>query len=263
MLGVSTLALLSTDGEVAVSEKKGAVAFLPLVFAVGMFVLLPQLVAEGITRLFHLELPITSPGYQAITGGAKLAIICVFYSLLRRQELIYRLFQNHGAEHKAISTYEANEDLVVANARTKTTLHVRCGTTFAVMIAIVSIVVFSGLGAIMPAILPPIPGGRLVQGIAFFLLKLPLLPVLAGITFEIQRVFARYCTTGPLRALLWPGFLVQKITTAEPNDEQLEVAMASLKAALWREAAIGAPVPEDRKFESYDKLLADPGYAAA
>jgi len=75
-------------------------------------------------------------------------------------------------------------------------------------------------------------------------------------------VFARHCTTGPLRALLWPGFLVQKITTAEPDDAQLEVALASLRATLWREHAAQSPVREDRVFESYPALVADPGYIA-
>ncbi|HVY49383.1 MAG TPA: DUF1385 domain-containing protein, partial [Minicystis sp.] len=103
--------------------------------------------------------------------------------------------------------------------------------------------------------------GRAVQGAIFFLLKLPILPVIAAVTFEIQRFFARYCTTGPLRALLWPGFLVQRITTIEPEDDQLEIALASLRAALWREHAVDAPAPEDRAFPSYDALLADPGYA--
>jgi uncharacterized protein YqhQ len=178
---------------------------------------------------------------------------------LRRTEIGKRLFQYHGAEHKTISTYEAGEELVVANARPKTTAHPRCGTTFIVMVALVSILVFSLLGAF----LPKIPGNRLVQGVGFFLMKLPFLPLLAAITYEIQRVFARYCTTGPLRALLWPGFLVQKITTAEPDDAQLEVALASLQATLWREAALTAPVREDRTFPGYGALAADPGYVQA
>jgi uncharacterized protein YqhQ len=124
-------------------------------------------------------------------------------------------------------------------------------------VAFVSILVFSLLGAF----LPKIPGGRLAQFASFFFLKLPFLPVVAAVTYEIQRVFARYCTTGPLRALLWPGFLVQKITTAEPDDAQLEVALASLRATLWREEALTAPVPADRTFSGYRELLADPGYA--
>ena len=87
--------------------------------------------------------------------------------------------------------------------------------------------------------------------------------MVAAVTYEIQRVFARYCTTGPLRALLWPGFMVQKITTAEPDDAQLEVALASLRATLWREAAREAPAPADRTFSGYGELIADPGYARA
>jgi len=91
------------------------------------------------------------------------------------------------------------------------------------------------------------------------------LPVIAAVTFEIQRIFARYCTRGPLRALLWPGFLVQKITTIEPDDDQLEVALASLRATLWRErAATTAPAQStERTFADYAALAADPGYGRA
>jgi uncharacterized protein YqhQ len=172
---------------------------------------------------------------------------------------VRRVFQYHGAEHKTITTYEAGEDLVVANARPKTTAHPRCGTTFLVMVALVSVVIFSVAGAFFPRV----PGGRVAVSVGFFLMKLPFLPLVAAVTYEIQRIFARYCTTGPLRALLWPGFLVQKITTAEPDDAQLEVALASLRATLWREAALEAPAPSDRTFSGYGELIADPGYARA
>ena len=88
---------------------------------------------------------------------------------------------------------------------------------------------------------------------------------IAAVTFEIQRVFARYCTTGPLRALLWPGFLVQKVTTIEPDDDQLEVALASLRATLWRERAEAMAPAEstDRTFADFAALSADPGYGRA
>jgi uncharacterized protein YqhQ len=127
------------------------------------------------------------------------------------------------------------------------------------MVALVSVVIFSVAGAIFPRV----PGGRVAVSVGFFLMKLPFLPLVAAVTYEIQRIFARYCTTGPLRALLWPGFVVQKITTAEPDDAQLEVALASLRATLWREAAIEAPAPADRTFSGYGELIADPGYARA
>jgi uncharacterized protein YqhQ len=105
--------------------------------------------------------------------------------------------------------------------------------------------------------LPRIHTGSAVADNAIFLIeKLPFLPVLVAITFEIQRVFARYCSTGPLRALLWPGFLVQKITTAEPDDSQLEIALASRRATLARQqAAQPAEVPGgEMAFASYEAV---------
>lgn len=261
-LGVVALVTSSPDGPPAAGgdppKKGGLAALLPIAFAVALFIALPQLAAELVNRIFHLDLPVQSPLYQVITGGAKLCIVVGYLLLIRRIAEVRRVFQYHGAEHKTISTYEATEELLVENARRKTTMHPRCGTTFLVMVALVSILVFTAVGAV----LPPMPGGRVAQFASFFVLKLPFLPVVAAVTFEIQRIFARYCTTGPLRALLWPGFLVQKITTAEPDDAQLEVALASLRAALWREEAAGAPAQPDRVFSDYETLLADPGYVS-
>jgi uncharacterized protein YqhQ len=265
MLALSMVALGTLEDEkppppfVAEEKRNPLLTAIPIVFAIGLFVALPQFAAEGINKVLKLGLAVNSPGLQAITGASKLAIVCVMYSLFRRIPDVFRTFQYHGAEHKSITTYEAREELVVENARRKPTLHARCGTTFLVMVALVSIVVFTAVGALLPVV----STHRVVQSIAFFFMKLPFLPFIAALTFEIQRIFARYCTTGPLRALLWPGFLVQKITTAEPDDTQLEVALASLHAALWREAAIEAPAPADRTFPSYGELLADPGYARA
>ncbi|MFO0757980.1 MAG: DUF1385 domain-containing protein [Byssovorax sp.] len=265
-LALSMVALLTQEPDgpapAPADDKKGGgglLTYLPILFAVGLFVALPQLGAEGINKLFKLGLEVTSPGFQAITGATKLCIVVAYLFAIRRIPDVFRVFQYHGAEHKTISTWEAQEDLVVERAREKTTMHPRCGTTFLVMVALVSILVFSAVGAF----LPHLPYGRVVESIGFFFLKLPFLPVIAAFTYEIQRVFARYCTTGPLRALLWPGFVVQKITTAEPDDAQLEVALASLRAALWREEALAAPVREDRTFAGYGELVADPGYAPA
>lgn len=263
-LGIVALATSAdSPGPTSGGDSKGAggVGALSILFALFLFVALPQAGAEGINKLFGLGLDVQSAGFQAITGAAKLCIVVGYMLLIRQFNEIRRVFQYHGAEHKAISTYEAGEDLTVANAGAKTTLHARCGTTFLVMVALVSIIVFSAVGSL----LPQLPGGRLLQSVGFFFMKLPFLPVIAALTYELQRLFARYCTTGPLRALLWPGFLVQKITTAEPEPGQLEVALASLQATLWREkAASSAPaeVP-DRVFPDYGQLLADPGYATA
>ena len=263
-LGLSLFAMTTQDdGEVSpATEKKagrGPMGFMLLV-AILFLIALPQGAAAGVNRLLHFGLEVQSPGFQALTGGFKLTIVIGYLLLIRRIPDIRRVFQYHGAEHKTISTYEANEDLVVANARAKTTLHPRCGTTFLVMVALVSILVFTAVGGLLPR---NQTGNGALDNVVFFLEKLPFLPLLAAFTFELQRVFARYCTTGPLRALLWPGFLVQKITTIEPDDAQLEVALASLRATLFRETApegakLGSSASsapnEDVAFASYEAL---------
>src|SRR5262249_38523485 len=99
-------------------------------------------------------------------------------------------------------------------------------------------------------------GNGILDNVVFFAEKLPFLPIVPAVTFEIQRVFARYCTTGPLRALLWPGFLAQKITTIEPDDKQLEVALASLRATLFRqEAGQSYERNDDVSFPDYQAIL--------
>jgi uncharacterized protein YqhQ len=227
---------------------------LSIVFAIGLFVALPQGFAWGISSVFGLGLDVREPLFQVLTGSAKLSIVVAYMLLIRRLPEIYRVFQYHGAEHKSIYAYESGEELTVENARAKTTLHPRCGTTFLVMVALVSIVVFSALGPFLPRF----GAGAVLDNVLFFLMKLPFLPLIAAITFEIQRVLARN-SNGPLRFLLWPGFLVQKITTIEPTEEQLEVALSALRVTLRREdrarTGEGPPAPEgDEIFEGFAAL---------
>ncbi len=248
-----------TAPEPAEKSTSGLAIALPLLFAIFLFIALPQLAAEGVNSWFKLGLDVRAPAMQAITGVAKLTIVIGYLSGLRLIPEVRRVFQYHGAEHKSISTYEAKKDLVVEEARPTSALHARCGTTFIIMVAFVSVVVFSAIGSFFPEL----PGGRFVNAVGFFLMKLPFFPVIAGITFEIQRVFARYCTTGPLQVLLWPGFVVQKITTAPPDDDQLEVALASLRSALAN-ASVELPAAHpDRSFPTYESLVDDPSYRLA
>ncbi len=235
------------------SRQPNTMALMTIVMVVFM-VALPQLLAFGTSSLFHLQLDVRSARFQLLTGGFKLFVVLGYLSAIRRVPEIRRVFQYHGAEHKTISTYEAQQELIVANAKKQTTLHPRCGTTFLIMTVLVSIAIWTALGPF----LPKFGGSRLTEQVLFFLMKLPFLPVLAGITFEIQRFTARYCLTGPLRALLVPGFLVQKITTIEPDDDQLEIALASARATFWREK-VG---PETAKPASDTEILAFPSYQA-
>ena len=257
-LGLSLLLVVTqADGEAASSTgARRSGTWLMAAIAIGFFVALPQGLAAAMNRAFGLGLEVQSPAFQAMTGGFKLTVVVGYLLAIRRVPDIRRVFQYHGAEHKTISTYEAGEALTVDNARRKTTMHPRCGTTFLVMVALVSILVFTAVGAALPRIHT---GSALLDNVFFFFEKLPFLPPIAAVTFEIQRVFARYCTTGPLRLLLWPGFVVQKITTAEPDDDQLEVALASLRVTLFRQAeGDGGSVDADVSFPTYAALLAAP-----
>ena len=235
---------------------------LSIVFALGLFVALPQAFAAGINGVFRLGLDVREPLFQVFTGAAKLSIVIGYMLLIRRLPEIYRVFQYHGAEHKSIYAYESGEELSVENARSKTTLHPRCGTTFLVMVALVSIFVFAAIGPFLPRIGT---GGAVLDNVLFFLMKLPFLPVIAAITFELQRLLARHAK-GPLRLLLWPGFLVQKITTIEPSDDQLEVALAALRVTLRREdrARKGEPpeLADDETFAGFEALRARTRVAA-
>jgi uncharacterized protein YqhQ len=237
-----------------------SMTWIALVFALLLFVALPQAAAAGASKLLHVEVDIRSPAFQAITGVFKLIIVIGYMLVIRRIHEIRRVFMYHGAEHKAIATYEANEDLAVEFARTKSRLHPRCGTTFLVMVVFVSIFVFSAIGPL----LPKFPIGGVAENVLFFLMKLPFLPLIASITYEIQRFTARYCLRGPLRFVLYPGFAVQGITTIEPDDAQLEVALASLRATLWWEQAEGErwPPMSVTQFRDFSHLMDQPPHGA-
>jgi len=234
--------------------KRKLTTLLSVGFALLLFVALPQAFAQGTSSVFGLELDVRSSQFQLLTGAAKICIIVGYMLLIRRIPEIYRVFQYHGAEHKSIHAYESGMGLEVAHARAKTTLHPRCGTTFIVMVALVSILVFTALGPF----LPQLGFGKLADNVLFFLMKLPFLPLIAAVTFELQRVLARHATKGPLRALLWPGFLVQKITTIEPDDKQLEVALAALAVTIERERAPERARAGERAFADFGTLVATP-----
>jgi len=260
-LGLQLFLLSTQDGSSGTGgepEKERRGIGLMLVLMVAFLIALPQLVASGVMKVAHVDWTITSVRFQALTGVVKLSIVLGYLVLIRRMPDIRRVFQYHGAEHKTISTYEAQEPLDVEHARKKTTLHARCGTTFLVMVVLISILLYSALGAVLP---PIQTGSRVLDNLVFFLVKLPALPVLVAITFEIQRLFAKYCLTGPLRLLLVPGFLVQRITTIEPDDAQLEVALASLRATLFRETG-AAGDGGDVEFPSYAAIAAAPSLRA-
>lgn len=215
-----------SEEERAKASEGGGTAFFSMALALGLFILLPQGMTSGLAKLLGADWNLQSPMFHLVTGACKLVVFTVYLSLISRFEEVRRVFQYHGAEHKTIFAYEAGLPLNVENVRKQSTLHPRCGTTFLVIVIAVSIL----LGATATPLLLPNAEGTL-GWIQTFLLRVLLLPFVAAISYELQRLSARYCTTGPLRFLLYPGFLYQKITTREPDDTQLEVAIAAMEVA--------------------------------
>lgn len=205
--------------------QRGAL-ILSTLFALGLFIALPQALTVGLSRLTGLELGPADWRFHAITGAFKLAVLTGYLVAISRIEEIRRVFHYHGAEHKTIYAYEAELPLTVANVRKQSPLHPRCGTTFLITVVIISVV----LGTIVtPLVLPSATG--LVGQLETLALRISLLPLIAAVSYELQRLAARYCTTGPLRVLLYPGFLFQKITTRQPDDSQIEIAIVAMQAA--------------------------------
>jgi uncharacterized protein YqhQ len=165
-----------------------------------------------------------------LIGGFKLMIFVGYLFVISKIPDVRRLFQYHGAEHKTINAYEKNLPLTVENVQAQTTLHPRCGTTFLVVVIVVSIIV----GSLAAPLLMPDVGGWLGQ-VALLSIRIGLLPLIAALSYELQRLSARYCTRGWRRFVLYPGFVFQKITTREPDDDQVEIAIAAMEAAAWRQ----------------------------
>ncbi len=194
---------------------------LALVLGVGLFILAPL----GLTNLIrHYLLPeMGNFAYNAIDGVIRGIFFFVYVWSISMMEDIRRVFQYHGAEHKTVYTFEANEDLTVDNARGKSTLHPRCGTSFLMFVMVISIVVFSLVPSTAPFAVKF--GARVV-----------LIPLIAGLAYEIIRFSARHLANPVCKVLVRPGMWLQRITTKEPDDKQLEIAIIALKEALLYDA---------------------------
>ncbi len=172
--------------------------------------------------------------FQVVDGLIKISFLIGYLALISRMKDIQRVFQYHGAEHKSIFCYEDGKELTVENARKYTTLHPRCGTSFLLITFVVSILLFS---AVMP-FLPEISSVKALNQLAYVCIKLPLMFPVAGIAYEATRLSAKFPNNPIVKAFTWPGLMLQHITTREPDDQQLEIALAALQMTLWREAHV-------------------------
>lgn len=221
-------------GEVSGWVIWGTVA-LALGLAVALFVALPHLAVWLGSLVVGRELSVDEVWFHLIVGVVKLGVFLGYIALISLMKDVREVFRYHGAEHQSIYTYEAGQALTVSNARTHTPLHPRCGTTFLIMVIAVSILVFSLAFPVVIWLVGEPTGIGVVDQMIYIAIKLPLLFPIAGLAYEFQRLTSRYLHRGWARALAWPGMLVQKLTTRPPSDDQLEVALTSLRKTLWRE----------------------------
>lgn len=203
-------------GEKLMSVIMAISSVLGVILAFGLFFFLPSLITKLLEKLFSADLGVFR---NLIEGIIKIAIFIGYILLVSLMKDIRRTFEYHGAEHKSIFCYESGEDLTVENVRKQKRFHPRCGTSFIFVILIISILINS---------LPFVPWDNLLLRV---LTKLLLLPVIVGVGFEFimyagrhDNLFTKICSA--------PGLWMQRITTREPDDSQIEVAIMSLKAAL-------------------------------
>jgi uncharacterized protein YqhQ len=195
----------------------GLTIALSLVLAIGLFFVLPV----GVTSLIKDRLG--SPFlFWLIEGALRTAIFVGYIAAISRLEDLRRVFEYHGAEHKTISCYEAEDELVPARAKLYSRLHPRCGTSFLLIVMVLAIFIYAPIG--LPA--------------WYWLLASRVLgiPLIAGVSYEVIKWAGRNRRKRWVRTVMWPGLMLQNLTTREPDEEQLAVAIASLRAVLDRES---------------------------
>jgi uncharacterized protein YqhQ len=219
-LTISTNIALGEEEELSKKEIAGTLVF-ALVLGFGLFLLAPVLGTKGLGSLLggSIQNPIL---FNLVEGVIRIAIFVGYLvGITFLSKDIKRFFAYHGAEHKAIKVYERGEELIPRNARKLDTSHVRCGTSFVLYVLVLSILIFSLLG---------------VQGWLYMLVsRIVVIPIVAGLAFEFIMWSARHQDSALVRALVWPGLQLQKLTTREPSDDMVEVAMASLGKVLSME----------------------------
>ncbi|QIV79216.1 DUF1385 domain-containing protein [Fervidobacterium pennivorans subsp. shakshaketiis] len=210
MKALNLSAEISTDEKMKKSESFFSI-LIAVVLAVGLFIVFPAYLTKWLGFKDNEFL------FSLVDGLIRLGLFLSYVFFISLFEDVKSVFRYHGAEHKAVHTYEHNEELTVENARKYSTIHPRCGTNFVMIFLIIAILVHSLYGLLGVTML-----GRII-------FRIFAIPVVAGISYELLRLFDKY---PKIRFLALPGMILQKLTTAEPDDSQLEVALVSLRHAI-------------------------------
>ena len=212
----------STGEEIKFSKREMTISvIIAVVFAVGVFFILPTIIGRSFSEFFPNAIV-----YNLLEGLIRIGFFLIYILLVSQVKDIKRIWQYHGAEHKTIQAYENDEELKPEIVRKYSTMHVRCGTSFLLIVMIVAILIFALLGK---------------QSMIWRIIsRIFLIPVIAGISYELIRLAGKFSKYKVVNILFYPGLLLQKITTKEPDNDQIEVAISSFKKVIEAEKALKA-----------------------
>ena len=220
--------MTATEGEDPVDDASTFVAgslVIGLVAGIGLFFVLPLIITSFFDQFVASDLL-----SNVIEGGVRLGVFVAYITSIGFMPDIRRVWMYHGAEHKTINALEAGQVLTIGNVQSQSRTHPRCGTAFLVMLVVVSVVIFAFLGR------PPF--------ILRLLSRVALLPIIAGVGFELIMFTARYRTNLISRIVAAPGIWFQRLTTREPDDAQVEVAIVAMDRVLVAEDALASLRPK-------------------
>lgn len=225
VMGIKELTFSANQSEVEEEEQitqKEAVmtTVVSLALGIGLFVVIPSLIGSFVfsNNKIHSNL---------LEAVLRLVFFIFYIWVISFSKDVKRVYEYHGAEHKSIYAYENGLELTPENAKKFTTLHPRCGTSFLLIVMLISIIVFSCMDFILP-----VPKDMMQKIIIKVVLRVIMMPVIAGISYEIQRYSSNHLDRCWVKLVAFPGLSLQRITTKEPDLDQLEVAIVAIKAAL-------------------------------
>ena len=203
-----------------------------VVFGLGLFVALPHVLAYWAGKSSWLQYGVDSVAFHLVDGAIKLALFLAYVKGISMLKDIRRIFEYHGAEHKAIYAYENGDELILENARKYPTLHPRCGTSFLLLVLLISILLFS---VVFPLLSVFSQGEGGMRNVWLIGVKILLMFPVAGLSYEAIRWGAKHMNRLWVRLIMAPGLWLQKLTTLPPTDDQLEVALVALRRVLSME----------------------------
>ena len=216
-------AVKSVFKEKAEDVLMGLTVLFSVFFSVALFIVLPYLISEFMKNSLEIR---SNTALSVVEGVVRIAIFILYIVLISLMKDIKRTYMYHGAEHKCINCIEDGKELNVANVRTSSRLHRRCGTSFLFLVMFISIVAFILVSSLMPADV-----GKLFK----IVVRLLLIPVIAGISYEVLRLAGKNDSL-IVRMISAPGMALQKLTTKEPDDSMIEVAISAVEAVFdWKQ----------------------------